>query len=57
LIEASRRLGLPAHPVADAAALDFRDLAGVARIGVAAGEYGAEAGFAALVGRLTGGVE
>lgn len=57
LIEASRRLGLPAHPVADAAALDFRDLAGVARIGVAAGEYGAEAGFAALVARLTGGVE
>lgn len=57
LIEASRRLGLPARPVADAAALDLRDFAGAARIGIAAGEYGAEAGFAAIVARLTAGAE
>jgi 4-hydroxy-3-methylbut-2-enyl diphosphate reductase len=57
LIEASRRLGLPARAVADAAALDFRDFAGAARIGIAAGFYGAETGFAALAARLTGGEE
>ena len=39
LIDASRRLGLPAHAVPDAGSLDLREFAGVSRIGLTAGEF------------------
>jgi 4-hydroxy-3-methylbut-2-enyl diphosphate reductase IspH len=39
LVDASRRLGLPAFPVADAGALDRGLLAGAGRIGLTAGEF------------------
>lgn len=52
LIDASRRLGLPAYPVADAGALDPREFAGFGRIGVTAGEFSPDGVAEAVIARL-----
>lgn len=52
LMESSRRLGLPAFPVADAGALDRSVLAGASRIGLAAGEFSPDVVVEAIAARL-----
>ena len=52
LVDASRRLGLPAFPVADAGALDRRVLAGACRIGLTAGEFSPDMVVEAIAARL-----
>jgi len=52
LIDTSRRLGLPAHAVADAGALDLRQFADVSRIGLTAGEFSPDAVVDAIEARL-----
>lgn len=52
LIESSRRLGLPAHAVADAGSLDLRLFAGVGRIGITAGEFSPDAVVEGIAARL-----
>ncbi len=52
LVDASRRLGLPAFPVADAGALDHGVLAGAARIGLSAGEFSPDAVVEAIAARV-----
>ena len=52
LVEASRRLGLPAFPVADAGALDRSVLGGTSRIGLTAGEFSPEGVVEAIAVRL-----
>lgn len=52
LIEGSRRLGLPAHAVPDAGALDLRQFAGVSRIGITAGEFSPDAVVEGIEARL-----
>lgn len=52
LIEAARRLGLAAHAVPDAGALDLRDFAGCHRIGITAGEFSPDAVADGIAARL-----
>jgi 4-hydroxy-3-methylbut-2-enyl diphosphate reductase len=52
LVDASRRLGLPAFPVADAAAFDRGVLAGAARIGLTAGEFAPDEVVEAIAARV-----
>ncbi len=52
LIEASRRLGLPAFSVADAGALDLQAFSGFSRIGITAGEFSPDAVAEGIVARL-----
>ncbi len=52
LIEASRRLGLPAFAIPDVASLDPKDFAGISRIGITAGEFSPDAVTEGLVARL-----
>ena len=52
LLDASRRLGLPAHAVADAGLLDPKEFAGIGRIGLTAGEFSPDAVLDAIEGRL-----
>ena len=52
LIEAARRLGLAAHPVPNAGALDLRDFAGFHRIGITAGEFSPDAVADGIAARL-----
>lgn len=52
LVEASRRLGLPVFPVADAGALDRSVLAGASRIGLTAGEFSPDLVVEAIAARL-----
>ena len=52
LVEASRRLGLQAYPVADAGSFDPRDFAGVGRIGITAGEFSPDGVAEAIMARL-----
>jgi len=52
LIETSRRLGLPAHAVADAGSLDLRQFVGVSRIGITSGEFSPDAVVEGIAARL-----
>jgi 4-hydroxy-3-methylbut-2-enyl diphosphate reductase len=52
LVETSRRLGLPAFPVADAAAFDHGLLAGATRIGLSAGEFAPDEAVDAIAARV-----
>jgi len=52
LIEAARRLGLPARAVADAGALDLKDFATAERIGITAGEFSPDAVVEGIMARL-----
>lgn len=52
LVEASRRLGLQAYPVADAGSFDPRGFAGIGQIGVTAGEFSPDGVAEAIVARL-----
>jgi 4-hydroxy-3-methylbut-2-enyl diphosphate reductase IspH len=52
LVDASRRLGLPAFPVADAGALDRSVLAGASRVGLTAGEFSPDGVVEAIAVRL-----
>jgi 4-hydroxy-3-methylbut-2-enyl diphosphate reductase len=52
LIEAARRLGLAAHAVPNAGALDLRDFTGCHRIGITAGEFSPDAVADGIAARL-----
>lgn len=52
LLDASRRLGLPAHAVADAGSLNAEEFAKIGRIGLTAGEFSPDAVLDAIEGRL-----
>ncbi|QJE96864.1 hypothetical protein [Luteolibacter luteus] len=52
LIDASRRLGLPARAVPDAGSLELREFAGLSRIGITAGEFSPEAVVDGIAARL-----
>jgi len=52
LIETARRLGLAAHAVPDAGALDPAQFAGISRIGLTAGEFSPDAVLDGIAARL-----
>ena len=52
LIDASRRLGLPAFPIPDVAGFDPKAFAGITRVGITAGEYSPDAVANGIIARL-----